>query len=374
MKYLILSCNTGQGHNACAEAIRETLVRRGADCDVCDALSFISPRFSGFISKGFVFSYRYLPTLFGTCYAYVERHRDLLGENSLSYRSLSRASASLYELCRKENYDAILCTHTFASMMLTHVKKTYSLSAKTALVITDYTCYPGVETSQTDVCFIPAEGLTEEFCRYGTRSEIIASGLPIRQAFSEHIEYSEARRLLGLPPNTRHLLMMCGSMGCGPIPRLLKQLAKSKAEDVTVTVICGTNRRLLRSLQRKYGNDPRFRICGYEKNISLLMDSADLYLTKPGGISVTEAAAKGLPLALIQAVRGCEAHNMRFFVRSGGAIGDDSPARLADRCLDLLQNPDALKRMSDCLLRCVPQDAAKTVVGYTEQMIKAYRP
>ena len=40
--------------------------------------------------------------------------------------------------------------------------------------------------------------------------------------------------------------------------------------------------------------------------MALLMDSADLYLTKPGGISVTEAASMRLPMVFIDAVAGCE--------------------------------------------------------------------
>ena len=62
------------------------------------------------------------------------------------------------------------------------------------------------------------------------------------------------------------------------------------------------------------------RVIGYTKFIPLYMDSADLFLTKPGGISVTEASAKALPMAFINAVAGCEQYNMDIFIRHGFAF------------------------------------------------------
>lgn len=64
MKALILSCNTGQGHNSCSAAIKECFEAHGTVCDVTDALGFISQGVSKFISKGHVFVYRHMPWLF----------------------------------------------------------------------------------------------------------------------------------------------------------------------------------------------------------------------------------------------------------------------------------------------------------------------
>ena len=50
MRTLILSCNTGEGHNSCAKAIQETYAAHGETCDIVDALQFISKRASQFIS------------------------------------------------------------------------------------------------------------------------------------------------------------------------------------------------------------------------------------------------------------------------------------------------------------------------------------
>lgn len=73
-----------------------------------------------------------------------------------------------------------------------------------------------------------------------------------------------------------------------------------------------------------------------------MLDSADLYLTKPSGISVTEAKTKRLPMVFVDAVAGCEEYNRSFFVESGGAVSGQNTGSLAEICMGLMR--DALKR------------------------------
>jgi len=70
----------------------------------------------------------------------------------------------------------------------------------------------------------------------------------------------------------------------------------------------------------------------------LQMDAADVYITKPGGISVTEAAKKRLPMILIDAVGGCEQHNLDYFIASGGALTAKEPEELAELALKVCEN------------------------------------
>ena len=78
-----------------------------------------------------------------------------------------------------------------------------------------------------------------------------------------------------------------------------------------------------------------------------MMDSADLFLTKPGGISVSEAAVKQLPMVLIDAVAGCESGNLRFFLDKGAARTAGSAEELAKLCTRLLQNKAELSKMAE---------------------------
>ena len=58
MRVLILSCNTGEGHNSCGRAIQEAFRGQGIGCEMGGALSFISPGVSQLISSSFNRIYR----------------------------------------------------------------------------------------------------------------------------------------------------------------------------------------------------------------------------------------------------------------------------------------------------------------------------
>lgn len=95
--------------------------------------------------------------------------------------------------------------------------------------------------------------------------------------------------------------------------------------------------------------------------ISFLLNSADLCLMKPGGLSVTEAAVKKLPMAFINAVAGCEQYNIEYFVKKGGAVSSDSPEELTDQCIRLLQSERKLQEMENALREYRRAEGAKQI-------------
>ena len=115
----------------------------------------------------------------------------------------------------------------------------------------------------------------------------------------------KAKEAFNIKPNNTHLLLMCGSMGCGPMKQLTEDLSQRLEPNCEISVVCGTNQKLFRELEQKFDSYPNIHIHGFVQDMSSLMDSADLYLTKPGGLSTSEALAKALPMVLIDAVAGC---------------------------------------------------------------------
>ena len=118
MRVLILSCNTGEGHNSCAEALREYFTAQGAVCIVEDALRFLSDGMSDFISHWHTRIYRHMPDLFRTGYRFVEVHPSLLQEGSVVYRALTGGAGRLYRFLAEGGYDTVICVHVFAALMI----------------------------------------------------------------------------------------------------------------------------------------------------------------------------------------------------------------------------------------------------------------
>ncbi len=347
MRVLILSCNTGEGHNSCAKAIKEVYDIKGDDCVIADALNFISEKISRFISWGHVFVYRNLPWLFNWGYGYTEKHTGVFKENNVMYNFFGKGADELYKFIVRGTYDAVICVHPFAALMLTEVQRRYGLPIKTAFVATDYTCSPSVKDSDLNYYFIPEQTLSGDFeCPNIPKEKIVASGIPIRQMFFKHTEKDAAKNALGIRTDRKHVVIMCGSMGCGPLKKLVGLLSGQLQNKADITVICGTNEKLKRQLVQKYGDRTNLHICGYIKNMSAMLDSADLYLTKPGGISVTEAAAKGLPMVYIKAVAGCEDYNGNFYCDIGGAKYGADVEELTHLCRELLENTEQREALS----------------------------
>lgn len=349
-KVLLLSCSTGNGHNASAKAIKEYFSLQGIDCEIRDALDFISERFAKFISWGHSFVYRYLPGLFRWGYQYSENHSSIFEDGSKVYKLIISGTEKLQHYILEKEYDTVICTHLLAAIMLTHIQENSPLPIQTAFVSTDYTCYPGMNACRLDKIFIANEEHIDSFCKWEIpQNQIVASGIPIRLSFFQRSEKNNAKRQLKINEENAHLLVMSGSMGCGPIKKIVRYVAKELPLQAEISVICGTNKRLYRSLNRRYRKNNKIHIVGYTDKISLYMDATDLYLTKPGGISVTEAAAKNLPMIFVNAVAGCEQYNMDFFLNMGTAVTADTPREIAAKSIRLLHFPLERERMKERL-------------------------
>ena len=350
MNVLILSCNTGAGHNSCAKAISQVYETRGHNCQITDALSFVSENLSAFIAWGHSTTYRHAPKLFQKGYDFSERHPNTVQGKVSINTVLATGAGKLREHILQGQFDTVICTHVFSALMLTDMQKKHPIELKTGFVSTDFTYYPGVDAIRMDRYFVPAAALRPLYLDGGIPEEkIVISGIPVAQQHYQRTQKAAAKAQLGIQPEQKHLLMMCGSMGCGPIKETARLLVQQIGEDTVLSIVCGTNKRLHHALAELYGSHSRVRIYGFVKEMSLMMDSADLYLTKPGGLSVSEAAIRDLPMVFINAVAGCEEHNRRYFEELGAAKSSDDPEILAAMCADLLTHPAELEKMKRVL-------------------------
>ena len=349
MRVLILSCNTGEGHNSAARAIKEHFDEAGIYCEITDSLAFFSKKASNFISKWHVRLYKKAPLLFGLGYKAAEI-TDSRHKRSMLYETICKGARKLIVKIKEGDFDTVVCTHPFSAMTLTRAITKYRLKLdKTYFVSTDYTCSPGVGYSKLDHYIIPHESLCDDFTSHLIPKEkLFAGGIPVSKRVHTSLSKDESKRELGIPESKRVILLMCGSMGCGPMKVIARNVARQLKDNEYFVIICGSNRKLYQSL--RYLDDPgSVRVLGFTKNVPSYMNSADLLLSKPGGLSTTEAAENHLPMILIDAVAGCETHNMNFWVNNNMARTEE---KVEDLCLlvrHLLDNPDVLEKMKNNL-------------------------
>lgn len=349
MKFLILSCNTGGGHNSAAAAIKEYFDSKEIFCEIRDALAFDSRLKSEIISKGHILLYKKAPALFGAGYHFAEKHPSKPGTESMMYTFMKRGTEKLYTFLSENHFDAVLCTHVFAGMMMTEIKKNYNLSIRSYFIATDYASYPGIEEVKVDAFFIAHKSLIPDYVNYGVEEHLLVpTGIPIKRAFHKSISKEKAREFLGLPKDKRVILLMCGSMGCGPVYKLGKDLLNKLPEDAKLVVVCGSNEKLLKKFE-KLSSDENLRVVGFTNKMNIYMDACDVVMTKPGGLSSTESATKELPMVLMNVVAGCETRNLDFFLSNELAVSADTLEGLSDKAISLLTDDEKINWMKGLL-------------------------
>jgi processive 1,2-diacylglycerol beta-glucosyltransferase len=265
-------------------------------------------------------------------------------------------------------FDTVICTHPFSATTLTRAIKKYGLKLdKTYFVSTDYTCSPGVSGVDMDYYIIPHESLAEDFIEKGIEKEkLFAGGIPVSNRVNSHLSKKESKRELSIGENKRVILLMCGSMGCGPMKLIASKLSKCLKDDEYLVVICGSNHKLFQKL-RVLEDPASVRVLGFTRNVPLYMNSAELLLTKPGGLSTTEAAHNHLPMILIDAVAGCETHNMNFWVNNKMAQTREDTTQLCELVRSLMDNEEELGAMRKKLEEAFSLSSAEKLVNFVKE-------
>lgn len=371
MRVLMLSANTGEGHNSSAKAVMEVLESRGVECCIEDCLAYLSPNFSKFICSWHVRIYQYGGSIFDKGYRLMENIADPDNFDPVC-ELLNLGAGKLRDAIMEGDYDAIVCVHPFAAVMLTEVRHSWGMNIPTFLVATDYTCSPTVEHSDLDTFFIPAQEVCREFELAGIpMGKQMITGIPVRQCFYKQGDRQKARQELGLPQESTVVLVMCGSMGCGPIEEIAAKTLSQMPEDGVMVTVCGRNEKLKQSMEKI--NDPRMRVMGFIENFTTYLDSADLIITKPGGLSSTEAANKHVPMVFINAVGGCESRNFDHFVSKGYAVGSKDPEEVIRIAIRMVWDTATREKMRQTLAENFKANAGVVMADKVMTEAAAYR-
>ncbi len=360
MRTLILTCNTGEGHNSSAYAIQEIYQLNGEFCEICDSLGFLSKRISKFIGKSHANIYRHTPKVFDKGYALSEKYDSIFAEGSFLYRLLAFGTKRLYRYVVNFGIDNIICVHPFSAIMVTEMCSLYNLKIKTSIVSTDYTCAPGVNCSDVDIYFIPHSRLVDDFVVCGIpKDKIKPSGIPVKQCFIKERSKEYARDTLSLPYDKKIIVMCCGSMGAGPIEKVSIELEKKLSDNDMLIIICGSNTHLYNKLLPCASE--KVKIVGYTRQMCDYMAACDLFMTKPGGISITEASLMRVPMFFVKAVAGCELRNREFFDKLRCAKIIEHNDDLAEEAIKLLYSDNELSALRENLRSEFGSNAAQYI-------------
>ncbi len=346
MKGLIFSITTGQGHNQTAKVMAEELEKRGVACKYMDVYEYIHPRLSESVSKLYLMSTKNVPKMFGVGYRMMEM-REAGNNHVLPKLTNIVLAKKLLKLIREEEPDFIICTHVFAALLVTYLMDHFDRKIHTIGIVTDFTIHPFWEDTRLDYYVTASELLEHQGLKKGIApGKLKAFGIPIDPKFSVKRDKKEAFSMLGIPQK-KTVLVMSGSMGFGNVTDGIKELDKLPF-DFQIATICGNNKKLKEQIDDLELKKDIYNY-GYVDNVDVFMDAADCIVTKPGGLTTSEALAKGLPMIMNNPVPGQEDRNVEFLLNAGAALKISDTFSLSDAIYQLFLNEERL----DILYRAI---------------------
>jgi processive 1,2-diacylglycerol beta-glucosyltransferase len=367
MKALILTISTGQGHHAVGAAIANMFESMDVHCTTMDAYEYVDPRLSSLLSKGYQVSATRIPWLSAKAYNALVKKSSPSGKLSVPQLTNRYFAWDLNKFVQKDRPDIIVCTHVLSSIIASVMRARDWTYAITAGVVTDFTVHPlWEEACDLDYYVTPSELLDFQMSRKGLDvSKVLPFGIPIRPQFSRNTDREDARRRLDLDAGVTTLLLMSGSMGYGSLDISTEKL-DALPFDMQTIVVCGNNKDMYQKLKRKKFKK-RFDIYGYVDYVDIMMDAADCIITKPGGITSSEALSKGLPMIMVNPIPGHETRNAEFMLNNGIALYATNSFPLEEAVFSLLKHPGRLEDLRATIALYAKKDASRRLCEFLVQ-------
>ncbi|MGG3508294.1 glycosyltransferase [Paenibacillus lautus] len=334
-RVLLFSEGFGTGHTQAAYALAEGIQRMnpGIHCRVIELGNFLNPTVGPLILSAYRKTVSTRPRLVGMLY----RSQYKKSLNRLTRLALHRIFyAQAQQVIEQLKPDLIICTHPFPNAVVSRLKR-QGLEVPLYTLITDYDAHGTWVNPEVDEYLVSTPHVKQLLLLRDIQPEYIhVTGIPVHPKFWERGNREALQAELQLK-NMPTVLIMGGGWGLVFNKELLSKLA-SRADDIQLVFCMGQNEKLVASMR----DDPIFQhpnihVLGYREDIHKLMEVSDLLITKPGGMTCTEGAAKGIPMLFYEPIPGQEEVNSHFFVSEGYAEILDSPA-VIDKWLNLLSD------------------------------------
>jgi processive 1,2-diacylglycerol beta-glucosyltransferase len=340
------------GHHHAALALEKAFraVDARTRCLLVDELRYAHPILERLIRTTYLEIIRKNPEVWEYLYdnAWVLKNTRALRQ--AIHKSHSKKFQALLEDFRP---DAVVCTQAFPCGIVADFKATRGYPAPLYGVLTDYLPHSYWVMEGVDRYFVPTEEAGRQLSENGIfRDRISVTGIPIDPAFAEKNGSGRAAR------KSPRVLVMGGSQGMGPLERIVGVLDRAE-ERFEMTVVAGLNKRLFRQFTRRAARfKKKVRVLSYVEDVAELMRSATLLVSKPGGLSIAQALAVGLPVVFIDPIPGQEAKNASVLLKHRAAVEAGSEEEAGLFVSELLRSPAKIRSMKENMARLARPDAA----------------
>jgi processive 1,2-diacylglycerol beta-glucosyltransferase len=364
---LILSASAGAGHLMAARAIERAFAETGAAQSVhnLDTLDYTNPLFRRLYSRAYIDMVNSMPEVVGWFYDRLDKpgQDDRL---KLAFDKLN--TRPFVKLLEQHRPDITVCTHFLPAEIISELVGKGRLTTRQAIVVTDFDVHAMWLCPHYAHYFVAIDETRAHLEEMGVpAARITVSGIPIDPAFAAPKDQGAMRVKHGLRRDGTVILISAGGFGVGRIDLLMASLMRLR-HPAQVVAICGRNEELKDRLDRLAGDLPEgsrvtIKVVGYTTEMDEFMAASDLVVGKPGGLTTSEALARGLVFVVVNPIPGQEERNSDHLLEEGAAIRCNNLPVLAYKIDRLLDDPRRLAAMRENVRRLARPRAAFDIVA-----------
>lgn len=380
MKILILSATTGGGHMSAANALKNYImsVESDAEVNIIDAIQVVSPTLNKVVTGGYVYLATKTPKMYGGIYKTSDKDTSL---NKAVNIATSQIGKKLLPIIEKYQSDVIITTHAFASEMAAMLKGDGEIDIPVVSIITDFASHKTYINENVNAYIVSSREMVEDMVARGVpREKVYPFGIPVKQEFYNEVSRRDILIEEGLDPDLKTVLIMAGSFGVTDVLKIYHNIVNAKP-DFQVILITGRNEKLYETFDRylsktilqnaliaefnseqehlfKTVKKPRkpkpskpTKLLYFTEEIPRYMHISDLIVTKPGGLTVSEAIASDLPIAAYKPIPGQEEQNVEFLTAKNMAVRLIKGKECTNTITELLTDDTILEDMRASIKR-----------------------
>lgn len=360
-----MSASAGTGHLRAAEALEKVCLGHPEVAEVrnVDALTYTNKLFRDFYSKFYIKLVEDAPTFLGWWY----ETSDEPWKTDAMRTMLSRLNTQpLVDMIRKMQPDVAVCTHFLPAEIISWLIGEGKIRTRLAIVVTDLDFHAMWLSRVFHRYFVALDETKAHLEMLGLPGDYISvSGIPIAPEFAQQKSRRRVRDQFGLDQERPVILVSAGALSVGPADQLVRYLKYLKTP-AQIVVICGRDEELRNRVAAQVTRQPSpnltWKILGYTTQMDEWMAAADLFVGKPGGLTVAEALARHLPFVVVNPIPGQEERNSDHLLEKGVGIRVNDHTVLAYKIDQLLNNPEKLRAMRSAARALARPNAARDIM------------
>ena len=361
-RILVLSASVGAGHLRAAQAVELAIQEIAPDASVqnLDVLELTNAAFRRLYAKSYLELVTRAPHVLGYFYDLMDREPSAQRKSDRFRRLVERLNLRRFlQFVRDGHWDTIVNTHFLPAELIALLRSQGELNTPHLTATTDFETHRLWVNQPCDHYFTATEEGAVNLAHWGVPSaDITVTGIPIDPAFSRPLDQRACRARHELAGDRPVILQLAGGFGVGPIEELFDAVLAVQTP-LELVVVTGRNETLREQLQQRTPPPHhRVHVIGYTTEMHELMTAADLVMTKPGGLTTSEALAYGAALVVVNPIPGQESRNSDFLLENSAAIKINNAATLPYKLSQLLCAPERIARLKCNTRKLGKPDAA----------------